>query len=306
MSIFTSPQSARPYKPCCITVGNFDGVHVGHQYLVHEALALANESRLELMAVTFWPHPDVILRPQNPHAYLTTEAEKLELLKNLGVDAVLEIPFSSALACLSPEEFIKQWLLPLHVKKIVIGHDFSFGRDRSGAPQVLRDLGKKYNFDVFQIRAFEIDGLPVSSSRLRRCIANGDVQTAQKLLGRPYSLSGKVKHGFARGGSLGFPTANLEYFDKLLPAVGVYAGEVRAGGKKYRAVTNIGSNPTFDGKKISVESYLLDARIDLYDQCIQVDFLERIRGEKKFSSPAELARQIALDVEQARRHGHDD
>lgn len=301
MNVLSSPGQWPQTAPTCLTIGNFDGVHRGHQILLETASRIASENGLHFLPITFWPPPQDILHPENAKPKLTSREEKLSLLSCAGASAILEIPFSAELASLAPGQFVSTWLLPLKPAHIVIGHDFHFGSGRSGAFAKLTGIGAKARFSVTQIEAARHAGAPISSTRIREALLLGDVSLATRLLGRPYSLEGKVEHGFARGRELGFPTANLTIPAKLLPALGVYAARVWHQGKPYLGVTNIGRNPTFNGEKLTIETFLPDASLDLYGQLLKVEFLRKLRDEKKFASPEELKARIAADITDARR-----
>ena len=283
-----------------VTIGKFDGVHLGHQALVRRTLEACADDGLDCVVVTFAPHPRTVLTPERPHTPLTTRAERFALLERLGVRHILELPFTRDLAAQPPEAFVRDFLLPLHPRHLVVGHDFTLGRGRSGHPELLRELGLGLGFAVEQVPAVMARGEPVSSTRLRRSLAEGDVAVAQRLLGRPYALTGTVAHGEGRGRHLGFPTANLEGAATLLPANGVYATRALCGGRRFDAVTNIGRKPTFGGDRLTVESFLLDAGGDFYGQDLRLEFLGRLRGEQRFADADALSRQIAADVAAAR------
>lgn len=296
MTVFSSPGQWLPTRPACLTLGNFDGVHRGHQALLATANSIAAENGFSFLPVTFWPHPRDVLDSASAKPKLTSREEKLALLKAAGGDAVLEIPFTKELAGHSPGQFIDRWLLPLNPAHIVIGHDFHFGSQRSGTLKFLTEYGASNGFSVTQIEPAMWDGAPISSTRAREAILSGDLPLATALLGRPYALEGKVEHGFGRGRVLGFPTANLTPPPKLIPPQGVYATRVWHNGQPHCGVTNIGRNPTFNGEKLTVETFLPEASLDLYDQPIKVEFLQKLRGEEKFSNPGELKAQIAADI----------
>lgn len=284
-----------------ITIGNFDGVHLGHQALVQRTLELCAARGLESVLVTFWPHPRSVLGGELTHTPLSTRAERFALLERLGVRNILELEFTRELASLEPESFVRDFLLPLAPRELIVGHDFTLGKGRSGHPELLQNLGLKYGFGVEQVAAVLSDGKPISSSRLRLLLSGGEVAQARNLLGRPYAVSGLVKHGQGRGKGLGFPTANLDGATTLLPANGVYATRARLAGRLFDAVTNIGHKPTFGGERLTVESFLLDAEGDFYGQELRLDFLGRLRGEQRFASAAALSRQINADVALARQ-----
>lgn len=284
-----------------ITIGNFDGVHLGHQALVQRTLELCAARGLESVLVTFWPHPRSVLGGELTHTPLSTRAERFALLERLGVRNILELEFTRELASLEPESFVRDFLLPLAPRELIVGHDFTLGKGRSGHPDLLQSLGQKYGFGVEQVAAVLSDGKPISSSRLRLLLSGGEVAQARNLLGRPYAVSGLVKHGQGRGKGLGFPTANLDGATTLLPANGVYATRVRLAERLFDAVTNIGHKPTFGGERLTVESFLLDAEGDFYGQELRLEFLGRLRGEQRFASAAALSRQINADVALARQ-----
>lgn len=301
MQIVTSVDALSSLPGTGVTIGNFDGVHKGHQALILRTLHVCREQALECVVLTFWPHPRLVLFPERGHLPLTTREERLELLAGLGVRRVLELPFTRELAALSPEDFVRRCLLPLNLRELVVGYDFSLGRDRSGHADVLRALGARCGFGVEQVPPVIVDDAVVSSTRLRDLIRQGDVWRAARLLGRFYGFAGPVVHGEGRGSGLGFPTANLMPPQALLPAEGVYAARVRVGRRAYQAVTNVGRKPTFGGRELCIESFLLDASENLYGQTVRLEFVARLRGEQRFESAQALTRQITRDVAETRR-----
>lgn len=286
-----------------LTIGNFDGVHLGHQALIRRTVAVARAAGLRALVMTFWPHPRAVLGDGQAPPPLTTRAERRRRIMALGIDDLLELPFTPDLAITSPEEFVRQRLLPLNVRELLIGHDFSLGRGRTGGPEVLRALGERYCFGLEQLEPVRCGGDIVSSSRIRRCVAEGDVATAAALLGCRHVCEGRIEHGLGRGAGLGFPTANLTPPETLLPPPGVYAARAVVEGLPgpRQAVTNIGRNPTFAGAALTVESFLPDTDGDLYGRMLRLEFVERLRDERRFSGPEELTEQIARDVARARR-----
>lgn len=300
MQVYNSIAEISNTGPSGVTIGNFDGMHKGHQALVGRTLSLCRENGLVCVIITFHPHPRTVISPAKMHFPLTTRDKKLELLEKAGVDIVIDLEFTNDMAALTPENFVSSFLLPIGIKQLVIGHDFSLGRGRSGHAAVLYAIAQKHEFSLEQLKALFLAGQVVSSTRLRTMIANGEVQAAADLLGRNYSFSGKVVHGDGRGGGLGFPTANLIPPENLLPATGVYATWVIVNGKRHKAVTNIGYKPTFGENCLGVESFLLEASQDLYSQEVEVEFVTRLRAEMRFHSPQDLVNQIKQDVEQAR------
>lgn len=302
MNIVNTVDTLLPCKGSGVTIGNFDGVHKGHQELIRRTLDVCAQDALSCVLMTFTPHPREVLHPERGHSPLTTRDERMALLADLHVPNVLEIPFTHDLAALTPEEFIQRYLLPLEVRRLVVGHDFTLGRARAGTGQVLAELGAQHGFTVEQLAPVIVDDVIVSSTFLRELIAAGETARAARMLGRCHGFSGVVVHGDGRGESLGFPTANLRPSGVLLPAEGVYASRVLLDGKVRQAVTNVGRRPTFGGNSgVSIESYLLDITGNLYGQHISLEFSARLRGEERFASVEALKDQIARDVAAARR-----
>ncbi len=284
------------------TLGNFDGVHLGHQALLRETRALARELAGEALVITFEPHPRLVLRPEAGLRLLTTFEEKMALLEALGFTSALVVPFEPEVADLPAEEFVEEYLVyGLGLRGLVVGFNYRFGRGRGGDHELLRKLGEKYGFQVKVIPPQVIDGQTVSSTLIRELLREGQVRRAALFLGRPYALRGRVIRGEGRGRTLGFPTANLEPPpEKLIPARGVYA--VRVSWRKHRltGVMNIGEKPTFGGHRLSLEVYLFDFKGELYGETLAVEFIEFLRPEIKFPSPAALVQQIASDCRKAR------
>lgn len=290
----------------CVTIGNFDGVHMGHRALIQRTCQKALHRGTSGVALTFWPHPLQVLAGKHAPPLLTSRAQRARLLQKTGLELCLELPFDRTLAALSPEHFVRQVLLPLHTRHLVVGYDFSLGKGRLGTVEVLEELGQRYGFDVEQLAPVILQDAVVSSTRIRDLLRQGEAWEARTLLGRCHSISGTVQHGHGRGEGLGFPTANLSpaNLDEpalLLPRSGVYATWVNVRGMPYPAVTNVGVNPTFGGDAVSVESFLLDTRVDLYEQEIKVSFVQRLRGEIRFPDAATLVARIHQDVALARQ-----
>lgn len=300
MTVATSIEQLDLRRSACITIGNFDGAHLGHQYLIRLARAQAETKGLDLAVITFWPHPREIIKGPGAHMPLTSRERRLSLLQSLGADRILELPFTRELASLSADEFVRRYLLPLHVAELVIGHDFSLGRAREGDAAALAAIARKYGFQLSQGPQFVLNGEAVSSTFARQRIREGRVEDAARLLGRPHAVCGEVAHGYGRGAGLGFPTANLTDPDTLLPANGVYACLAVCAGKTYEAVVNIGFNPTFGNGRLSVEAFLLNTDANLYGKRLCLHFIAFLRAERKFDSPAGLTAQIGRDVERAR------
>jgi len=290
------------FKGAFITIGNFDGVHLGHHCIFQKLLREAHGENRKAVLVTFVPHPKMILHPERrPFYLLTTIEEKINLLEASGLDAVILIPFTLAYAEVTAESFILDFLWKeLQVRKIFIGHDYNFGKNKGGNKDVLTAFGKKLGFDVAVINAVSVGDTVISSTRIRKAILGGDVKTAALLLGRPYNVSGAVIEGKRRGAEMGFPTANIKPYKELLPARGVYAAVVKLEGETYRGVLNIGFNPTFGDVPLSLEVHLMDFSGNIYGKSLEVLFIDSIREERAFPGPEELARQIRKDVERAR------
>lgn len=303
-AMHTIPVRPANGRKCAVTIGNFDGVHRGHQLLVGTTLGFCKEHDLDSVVVTFSPHPRALFSGKHmpPLADLQT---RRRLLGALGVEFLMELNFTREIAALSPEEFYLGYLAPLKMEILVVGYDFCLGKGRSGDFAALSRLGEKYGFAVHQVPPLLFEEAPISSTRIRKTIEEGDMVAARHMLGRPHTLQGMVIHGDGRGSGLGFPTANLEPAEVLLPPDGVYATRVVHRGQSYPAVTNIGFKPTFEGKGRTIESFLLDCDINLYAERVEVQFLQRLRAEKRFASPKELVAQIDLDVAEGRRINHD-
>lgn len=284
-----------------VTVGNFDGVHVGHQALLRETHRLASEINGPAVAVTFYPHPLQLLRPHVFQPMLTSVVHRADLLEAFGIDQVIVLMTTHPLLQLSAHDFFQQILLrQLNAQAIVEGANFGFGRNREGNVQTLQAFCKETNRRFILVPPVSVGDQPVSSSRVRAALLRGDVRTAAQLLGRPFRILGTVGRGQRRGLELGFPTANLEGLITLIPADGVYAVRVHAFGTVWAGAANIGPNPTFNEQTRKVEIHLIDFHEDLYGQALMVDFLERLRDTRSFGSPAELMAQLRQDVDQAR------
>ena len=285
-----------------VTIGNFDGVHRGHVPLFKKISHQAKAENRKSVVITFDPHPKKILNPEiKPFYLITTIEEKIRLIEQQGIDAVLIIPFSLEFSSITSEEFIRQILWDkLRIRKIFIGHDYTFGKNRQGNETFLKTFGKKLGFEVAVINAVTLGVEAISSTRLRFAILGGDVKTAAALLGRPYNISGIVIEGKKRGRLLGFPTANIKPDKELMPARGVYAVTVQFDERQYRGVLNIGLNPTFADVALSMEVYLIDFNENIYGKRLNVCFIDRIRDEVKFDGPEQLIEQIKRDIDQAK------
>ena len=286
-----------------LTIGAFDGVHRGHQEIIRLLLAGANDVGAPAVVLTFDPHPLAVLRPQKKLSFLTTPKEKASLLGGLGVNIVITHPFNPKVAALSAKDFLIRLKNHLGFRHFWIGHDFAMGHNREGDIPTLRRLGSELGYELNVASPATSEGQTISSSRIRALLAEGKVQEASHLLGRPYQVSGKVIEGVGRGHEIGFPTANLDIpANRVIPQLGVYACRVYVNGRSWEAVTNIGVRPTFetDATVPSVETHILDFSEDVYGDIIQLEFVTHLRGEQRFSNVAALTKQINTDMAQAR------
>jgi riboflavin kinase / FMN adenylyltransferase len=290
-------------SPAFLTIGNFDGVHRGHQTLVSEMVEAAHAAGCQAGLLTFAPHPIAVLRPDLTLSYLTAPEERAELLAALGLDFVLILPFDRATAALTAAEFMEQIVARVPLCALWIGPDFALGRGRDGDAGRLRALGQELGYDLRVTPVYDWRGEPVRSSRIRSLLAGeGAVGQAAELLGRPYEVWGEVIHGAERGRGLGFPTANLKLpAGRLVPAYGIYACWAWRGETGYPAAVNVGVRPSFDNGHPSVEAYLLDFDGDLYGETLGLSFIQRLRGEQRFADIHTLIAQMGRDVDAARQ-----
>lgn len=290
-----------PKQETLLTVGVFDGVHLGHRHLISRLNQRASEASLISGVVTFNVNPKAVLSPNAKLARLTTLEEKARLLKSLGVELVIPLTFTTELAALSAREFVLHLKEYLKMRGLVVGPNFALGRGREGNAAVLQSLGKELDFTVEVVKPLMVESSLVSSTAVREALAKGDMKTTARLLGRYFSLSGIVASGDERGHSLGFPTANIQVDpEQALPEDGVYATLGYLRDKVYQSVTNIGVKPTFGKAERAVEVHLLDFTGDLYGQKLTIELVEHLRAEAKFASPEELSAQIKKDVERAK------
>lgn len=283
------------------TIGNFDGVHLGHQLIFRTVVGRAREVGGRSVVVTLRPHPRRVLEPEKSADLLTPFPKKLDIMERAGLDVVLIIPFTPAFARTSPEAFIDEILhRHLRAKELFVGHDFAFGKDRAGTIALLEAECQKLNIAVTVVGPLERGGKTVSSSVIREALRAGDPQLASDFLGRPYSLAGNVVGGYRQGRILGFPTANLAVPQEvLIPAEGVYAVRAQWRGRLYDGVANIGTSPTFPGRPLRVEVHLFDFHDRMYDEVLEVAIIARLREERRFSNLEALTAQIRRDAEQA-------
>jgi len=285
-----------------VTIGNFDGVHLGHRELIRRTVSNAGKLGLPSVVLIFSPHPVRFFHPKDYFYEITTVREKAALMEGLGIDIFVVESFDGEIGDMSPEEFVRTALCRrLRARIVTVGYDFAFGSKRTGSPEMLAELGRELGFDVEIVPPFMYGGAVVSSSRIRELLFAGKVREAEELLCRPFEVRGSVGQGAGRGRLLGFPTANVMFSRELLLLPGVYMVDVNVDDVSFRGVANVGSNPTFDGSFIGLEAHLLSFQGDLYGKDVAVRFRERIRDERKFQSADGLVLQIKNDVEYARR-----
>ena len=292
-----------------LAIGNFDGVHQGHQTIVGAAVKRAEELGLPAAVLTFHPHPVTVLRPDHPHDMLTTFEDKAEQFGALGVSQVICLNFDEAFAAQTPRQFVDNVLVPLAVREVFVGANYKFGHGRAGHVDTLIELADAHGIGVFPQNTYALDGERVSSSRIRSALRAGDVARAAELLGRPYGIKGMVVAGVARGRELGYPTANLNVPEELVPEDGVYAARVTIWDQlgsdplpspPHDGIVYIGTRPTFEETGRLIEVHLLNGQLNLYGHRIRIDFIERVRGEMTFTGGDQLKQQIARDVATAR------
>jgi riboflavin kinase/FMN adenylyltransferase len=294
----------QPFKNAVITIGNFDGVHIGHQALFHEVIEKADAIDGTSIAMTFDPHPIRVLQKNTNPPLITLQEQKTELIERSGMEVLICIPFTKQFASLSAEDFIKNLLIDkIGMKAIIVGGDYTFGKNREGNLAVLKSFASQLGYEVIVadwIKAAQKASDRISSTRIRELVMAGKIAPARKMLGRHYQIRGRVVKGRDRGGKLlGIPTANINLQDELCPKTGIYAVTVEFANRIYKGVANIGYSPTFDDNEFTVEVHLLDFAENIYDEKIRVNFIERIRDEKKFADISELKEQINQDIKTA-------
>lgn len=302
MRIYYSIDDFSPVKNAVVTSGTFDGVHVGHKKILSRLNEVARKNDGETVVITFWPHPRLVLYPDDTHLrLLNTFEEKAGLLKNQDVHHLLRIPFTKEFSQLSSEDFITTILVEkIGTKKLVIGYDHHFGKNREGSFGQLKVNAPKYGFEVEEIPRQDVDHVAVSSTTIRKALESADLETANHLLGQPYMLSGRVVKGDQLGRQIGYPTANLEVdsIHKLIPADGIYAVTVHHSDSVYTGALYIGNRPTVDGTKKVIEVNIFNFAKEIYGESLTVEFHKFIRADKKLNSVEELQHQISLDKEQ--------
>ncbi|MCW1147081.1 bifunctional riboflavin kinase/FAD synthetase [Flavobacterium lacisediminis] len=298
MKTHFSVYTFKPLKPSIITIGTFDGVHLGHQSILKKIVDAKNLENTESVLLTFFPHPRMVLQQDASIKLLNTIDEKAELLDKFGIDNLIIHPFDAAFSNLSAEEFVKEILVDkLNIHKIIIGHDHRFGKNRTADISDLISYGEKYGFEVEQISAQEINEIAISSTKIRKALLEGEIQLANQYLGYSYFITGKVVEGKKVGRTIGFPTANIEIKEnyKLLPKNGVYIVSSQINDVMHYGMMNIGNNPTLGENEQSIEVHFFGINEDIYNEKLQISFLERIREEHKFESIVELQAQLEKD-----------
>jgi riboflavin kinase/FMN adenylyltransferase len=299
LKIYHSIDLFQPVPNPVVTVGTFDGVHLGHQQIFNcmkeEALRCGGET----VVVTFYPHPRLVIHPDSKNLkFINTQEKKYEIISRNQIDHLIIIPFTKEFSNLSSGEFIRRYLVDkIKMHKLVVGYDHHFGKDRLGGFNELKGLGKIHSFELQEVHAMMIDGIPVSSTKIRNALTDGNIRLANSLLGYNYSISGKVVYGNRIGRTIGFPTANIDQEDeyKLISAVGVYACKVDYHGGIYKGMGNIGYRPTIDIGNLTIEVNIFDFDEEIYGEYITIYFIERIRDEKKFENLSALRDQLTID-----------
>lgn len=297
MKIFQNFRGFSSGKPLALSLGMFDGVHLGHQSIISELKRIASEKNLESAVLTFWPHPRLIFNPNEDLKLLNTLEEKAALLENFGIENLFLKSFDEEFRNLTGEEFVKQILVEkLNIKHLIVGHDHVFGKNRSGDFQLLEKLAPELGFGVEQMEAVNIYNNNISSTKVRNALLEGNIKEANLMLGYNYSLTGTVVHGKKIGRTIGYPTANIETDSlKLLPKKGAYIVEVLFEGKVYRGMLSIGTNPTVNGEKLTTEVYILDFNEDIYEKEITVKFRDFLHEEIKFEGLEKLIERLDED-----------
>lgn len=304
MKIHLGTEKIHEIENAVVTAGTFDGVHIGHQKILNRIRDVADKTNGQTVLITYWPHPRLVLKPwDNTLLLLSTFPEKANLLEAQGIDHLVKIPFTRDFASMSPEEYIKVVLSErINTRKMIIGYDHRFGKDRSGGLDELKAFAPKYNFDVEEISRQDIDEIGISSTKIRTALQSGDITTANTYLGRNYCVSGRVIHGNQLGRSIGYPTANIEVKEnyKLIPADGVYAVKVCNKYTKFDGMLNIGQKPTIGGENKTIEVNIFDFNQDIYNTEITIEFVDHVRNEIKFDSLDSLKLQLVEDEKAVR------
>jgi len=303
MNLYTQDSNINKIKDTVVTIGTFDGVHLGHQKILNHVLQLADKKDSRSFVITFDPHPRLVVSKNYDLKLLTTLDEKVKVFEKIGIDNLMVIKFTKEFSDQSSQEFVQNYICnKIGANHIVVGYDHKFGKNRNGDENKLRELGKQMDFDVTKVAPITLGDTIISSTKIRNLLLEGDITLANKFLGRTYSLSGKVVNGAGRGRSLGFPTANIEVENKhkLIPGNGVYAVSVWLNEEKFAGIMNIGLRPTFNQtQNVIIEVHILNFNKYIYNENLRIEFLERLRAEKKFLSKDKLIQQINIDKNNA-------
>ncbi len=303
MIIFESLDISERFSSPVLTIGNYDGVHIGHKTIIEQVKEKARLMGGTSMLMTFDPHPLTVVRPDAFIGLISPVPLKKRLIEECGIDVLIIAPFTEEFRRVEPEDYVKDILVGrLGIKGLIVGYDFRFGKQGKGDVDLLRRLSDTYGFFFEVVEPITLGGEKIGSNRIRHMIQEGETERAIAFLGRPYMMTGRVVKGFGRGRELGFPTINIESAFQLVPKTGVYSTEIETGKGRFCSVTNIGYNPTFGGKELSIETYILDFSGDLYGQEVTLSFCRRIRNETKFGSVDELKERIAMDVRMTREY----
>ncbi len=305
MKIYKNIEDFKGVKNPIVTIGTFDGVHVGHQKIIDRMRAVANKVDGETVLLTFYPHPRLVIHPDSKNLrFINIQKRKIELLEKAGIDHLIIIPFTKEFSKLTSNQFIKEYIAEkIQARKLIIGYDHHFGKNRLGDFSILYDLGKKYNFEVEKIPAQDVENIAVSSTKIRKALNEGKIKIANNLLGYEYSITGVVVQGNKIGRTIGFPTANIELEDeyKLITANGVYASRVEYEGVIYQGMSNIGVRPTVNHSDLTIEVNIFDFDKEIYGETISIYFVDRIRSEVKFDDLEALKTQLILDKETVKK-----
>jgi riboflavin kinase/FMN adenylyltransferase len=293
-------EESLPYP--VVTLGNFDGIHRGHQEIFRMLRQEAEANHGTALVITFFPHPLKVLHPARAPRLITNIQDRVELMECCGIDHVLCLPFNEEFAGWDAERFVREILVrKLGIKRVLVGEDFRFGKNREGGLNFLRKHGEPFGYTVRKIEPVQVDGMEISSTRIRQSIQEGLIRESNAMLGRPYNISGTVVEGDKRGRTLGYPTANLATEAELIPPNGVYAVRVVLGEERLPGVASLGIKPTFAGQQYSIEAHIFDFDREIYGKSLRMEFVERIREEKSFPDPHALVEQINRDAQQARK-----
>ena len=297
MEILESLEILKKFSNPVLTIGNYDGVHVGHKVNIDKVKQRAAAIQGAAMLMTFDPHPLTVVKPEAVIGMISPSGLKKRLIEESGIEVLIIVPFTEEFRRIEPEDYVKDILVDkLGIQGLIVGYDFRFGSQGKGDVALLERLAEKWGFFFEVVEPITLGGEKIGSNRIRHMISEGETERAIGFLGRPYRLEGRVVRGFGRGKELGFPTINIETDFELIPATGVYVTEIEAEAGRFHSVTNIGYNPTFDGKQLTIETYILDFSGDLYGREVTLSFYKRIRDEMKFATIEALVERIRADV----------